>query len=606
MFYKNYLITITIILFSIIHSFSQKQDLIWLAGGNYNPQRMDSTLETFVFDFNFDPLKIYVNSVHEINMAGANATLCDTSGQLIAYTNGQIILNGDNSYIEDTINFSKDIPPQCNDWLSNYDESQKLTLGLLGNQRILLLPIGNKFYAIYNSLNRCPFIIYKISYSEIIINASFPKGKISKKDIKIYNDTMISSIQAVRHGNGKDWWVVGFTPGNEYLLLFLADEKGIHFVNKYATGEPYIKGTGGQICFSPDGKHIAYYTAKKLNDVTGGGFGVASFDRCDGSISNIKSKILPQYGLGSGVAFSNDSHYLYVSHDEQIRQYDLQASNFLQSERLAAQYDGFFYNFPGDTVNTPINYLVNFCYLKLGPDGRIYIFPSSAGQRYMSVMDHPTRSYQEVGVRQHSIFTPRVFTRTLPNLPEFRLGPLDGSACDTLGIDNHPIAKFKYDPDSLDHLYVGFTDLSYFRPVTWSWDFGDGSALSSIRHPWHTYSKNGTYKVCLTVSNENSSNTTCRTLTLGTSSTTEDIGSKADIHLFPNPVTDLLLITIGDYIPEHGQANLFDIKGQMVHKQRVFYGHNTLDMTHLPAGTYICRILDGQHLIRDMKVVKVE
>jgi hypothetical protein len=152
----------------------------------------------------------------------------------------------------------------------------------------------------------------------------------------------------------------------------------------------------------------------------------------------------------------------------------------------------------------------------------------------------------------------------IPNFPYYRLGPLDGSSCDTLGIDNHPIAKYRYEADTSDHLRIRFTDLSYFRPEIWSWDYGDGSPKESIKSPYHSFQKNGTYQVCLTVSNENSSNTTCRTLTLGTSSTSEDIGSKADIHLFPNPVTDLLLITIGDYIPEHGQAELFDLKGQMV------------------------------------------
>ncbi|MDV7397611.1 PKD domain-containing protein, partial [Arthrospira platensis SPKY1] len=114
--------------------------------------------------------------------------------------------------------------------------------------------------------------------------------------------------------------------------------------------------------------------------------------------------------------------------------------------------------------------------------------------------------------------------------PDYRLGPLDGSPCDTLGLDNHPVAKFRYEADTLDHLRLRFTDLSYFRPEVWSWDFGDGSPASAERYPQHLYAKSGTYEVCLTVSNENSSDTNCRTVTIGgTNSTDETAPAVADV-----------------------------------------------------------------------------
>jgi uncharacterized membrane protein len=118
-------------------------------------------------------------------------------------------------------------------------------------------------------------------------------------------------------------------------------------------------------------------------------------------------------------------------------------------------------------------------------------------------------------------------------MPNYRLGPLDGSSCDTLGLDNHPIAKYRYEADTIDHQRIRFTDLSYFRPEVWSWDFGDGSPKISQRSPYHTYAQNGSYKVCLTVSNENSSNTSCRNITIGTSATDDDLSSVADVTLFP-------------------------------------------------------------------------
>ena len=54
---------------------------------------------------------------------------------------------------------------------------------------------------------------------------------------------------------------------------------------------------------------------------------------------------------------------------------------------------------------------------------------------------------------------------------------------------------------------VQFTDLSSgFGITSWVWDFGDGST-STERNPKHTYLKEGTYQVSLTVSNGSYENT---------------------------------------------------------------------------------------------------
>jgi PKD repeat protein len=65
-----------------------------------------------------------------------------------------------------------------------------------------------------------------------------------------------------------------------------------------------------------------------------------------------------------------------------------------------------------------------------------------------------------------------------------------------------PTANFSATPTAgREPLPVQFTDLSTKAPTSWSWNFGDGSPVSTTRNPAHTYTKAGTYTVSLTATN---------------------------------------------------------------------------------------------------------
>jgi len=68
--------------------------------------------------------------------------------------------------------------------------------------------------------------------------------------------------------------------------------------------------------------------------------------------------------------------------------------------------------------------------------------------------------------------------------------------------DTDPAPAFTAKPTSGDEpLTVSFTDdsSSYDGIVSWSWDFGDGSAASTDQNPDHTYAQDGSYTVTFTV-----------------------------------------------------------------------------------------------------------
>jgi len=73
----------------------------------------------------------------------------------------------------------------------------------------------------------------------------------------------------------------------------------------------------------------------------------------------------------------------------------------------------------------------------------------------------------------------------------------------TLAPCQAPIANFVAKPTSgTKPLAIAFTDTSIPQGcdvLTWDWDFGDGTAHSTVKNPSHTYTKQGTYAVKLIV-----------------------------------------------------------------------------------------------------------
>ena len=78
---------------------------------------------------------------------------------------------------------------------------------------------------------------------------------------------------------------------------------------------------------------------------------------------------------------------------------------------------------------------------------------------------------------------------------------------------NAPIADFSFVVGSNGS--VAFTDLSDNYPTSWSWNFGDGTAVSTQQYPTHVFAANGTYNVCLTATNAGGSSTAvCKQVTV--------------------------------------------------------------------------------------------
>jgi len=413
-----------------------------------------------------------------------------------------------------------------------------------------------------------------ITKNETIANGIFPSGQLT----------------ATRHANGRDWWIIWPYKNSNRYLRFLLTPEGVQQLDDQVVGQALVSGAGAAR-FSPDGRFYAMHNG--ISGELGNYIDIFDFNRCTGLLSNQRQYHLDNYGGGIGLEISHDSHYLYISASLYIYQLDLWAEDVFASIDTVAIYDG---------VQAPFSTAFNDA--QLTRDGKIYLSAASSMQK-LHVIDYPNRQGAACSVRQRGINLPVRNSFGVPNFPFHRLGPLDGSPCDTLGIDNIPLADFRSDQDSSEYRQFFFQNLSTYEPATWSWSFGDGG-MSQDTSPVHTYAQGGSYEVCLTVSNEYGSDTTCDSLHLAMVNSTEAVIPSVEWQVFPNPAQDYFTFNLLDYYPREAYLELYNSIGQQVRRQQEFAGWNTIEIGDLPSGVYSYRLWDKETKLGIGKVIKME
>lgn len=395
-----------------------KHDCYWMMG--YEDSAPDSSVwGASVMNFCGDSLEIYEID-RPMNFGFTNASICDTSGNLLFYSNGTYIAN---RLHEPMLNGTGLLTPGT----SGFHE-----IGLHIPQGILMLPWPGhtgKYFILYGRLS---FFYYNniltggntpLYYATVDMSLENGIGAVTQKNVLISQDTFdVGKITAVRHANGRDWWIVVPRWNSYELHKFLLTPQGLLFAGASVTDQ-FINRGYGQAVFSPDGRYYAHLTLEnwERNYVT-----FFRFDRCTGDFVSIYQHFYTDNEGHAGLAFSPNSRYVYHPSTYEMYRYDLWADDIPGSMDTVALYDGYREPIPGfDTLTLPtIFYLA-----QLAPDGKIYVV-SSNSVRSMHVIERPDE--EECEVRQHSVILPKL-SITLPNFPNFRLGALAGSPCDTLG-----------------------------------------------------------------------------------------------------------------------------------------------------------------------------
>jgi hypothetical protein len=494
---------------------AQKHDNIWILNNNLNL----GLFPTYSLNFNIDSF-YFDSTISALSFDRSAAFYSDSTGNLLFQTSG--------CYIADA----------QGDTLINGDE-----IGLNSLQYDTWCPYGTYsswqygFFLPYPSVTDQFFFIYKESNgfstglrSAVIrkIASSNKYEVIDKNTIIIKDSILIGGFMANKHANGRDWWLVAMPELTNKMHKWLFDPSGLHYLGYQQMGVPLSKERHNEMVFSPDGSLLAQ--ANPADDLR-----LWDFDRCTGNLSNPRhyphsdTADIENYMLAGGLAISQDGSKLYRGSREQIYQYDLRAGDIGASRFLLAEY-------AGETTNGRRDFVGGI--MELGPDGRIYIMPENGTAYRMHVIEHPER------LRSECTFAYRKYKfggyAAMPMFPNYRLGPIDGSSCDTLGMNNYPLAGFRY--DRLAGLLVDFTSVSWYEPNIWQWNFGDPASgatnTSSEMYPDHVFSGPGLYTVCLTVSNQYGSDTLCKQVYIDESVDVNEpqlTETEQGVLVYPNP-----------------------------------------------------------------------
>ncbi len=395
---------------------------VFLFAQDYDMQWIQTPTPTSIMDFRDDTIVFsYVNVTSIAFVSTAN--ICDKNGNFLFFTNGinvsdrygNIMPNGDSLSYTNQLHY-EEIYPQ----------------GAPADQNVLILPKpgSDNLYYVFHYLPidtdiLLPNFVYleptRFYYSVVDMNANMGLGDVVQKNvpIPIPGVQCASKMTAVKHANGRDWWIIrhGFKDNTYIKYLFTPNGISGPFIQNI--GPAFEQGGTaydfyGNSAFNLQGTQMASVNAYSPTVIL-------DFDRCSGEFSNllvIQNRLTDTTILGGyGLCFSPSGRFLYVNTKLLLNQYDLWSAT------------------PNDSVELYKVDSNDYAFMhqqRLGPNGKIYIGTYHGGTSHLHVINHPDSLGLACGFQFKGQECMTSNTNKLPNMVNYKLGALVGSGCDTL------------------------------------------------------------------------------------------------------------------------------------------------------------------------------
>ena len=375
-----------------------------------------------------------LNTVPYCFIKSSSSSISDTNGNLLFFSNGFCLYDTSGYSIENGVFINC---PYGN-VLANYYGSS-----LFDQTSIILPKKGNQYYVFStgmsdsvanNYLNHVYTEFDVLNYSVVDMDSNNGKGKVVQKNVVLADKQHYhwTPLSAVKHANGKDWWLVKADCSYNRYQQFLVKEDTIlgpfyQYISVYgdfctATSQLYFSNDGSKMACSHYGNILGsgsnlfyYYNRVDLYD----------FNRCDGKISYKKHYIVPydtitynNRDFKRGICFSPNDKLLYMSTNYSIFQIDLEDSNTTNAV----------YFIHGPDTND-LNYFPMYGTLSCAPDGKIYIGNHNSVRKYMSYIDQPNVKGLGCNFVPQGLWQPYTNLNRPPNMPNYGLGEDTTQVC---------------------------------------------------------------------------------------------------------------------------------------------------------------------------------
>jgi len=368
-------------------------------------------------DFNSGSVTTFTLS-RPMDMFITNGSICDTSGQLLFYSNGDYIANKNHTRLLNSTNFNPTITGDTVNGLNIVQGVLILPYCGLSNKYIMFHENHEDFFA--HAMNQSQPTNLWYSVIDMALDGGFGGIDPTSKTVPIIADTLLKGrLTACKNGNGRDWWVVTHRDFSDVYYKVLITPDTIT-VTSQQIGSQIIYDQVGQAAFSQQGDQYV---------IRGGGynFDLFEFDRCDGVFSNYRIvNLIDIINNGqdtltpTGCAFSPGGRYLYVCNNIYVHQFDTWSANINSTDSIVAIWDSTF---------SPL--ATTFFNMNLAPDNKIYITTAN-GSNVLHVIEHPDSLGMGCNVMQHGLPLPALNAPALPNVPNYGLGAWLGGPCDTI------------------------------------------------------------------------------------------------------------------------------------------------------------------------------
>lgn len=352
------------------------------------------------------------------NFEGTTAAMSSAAGELLFYTNGCAVADRQHQVMPNGEGLN---PGPMRDLVC----AQK---GYIVPQGAVALPDpgdSNRYYLLHLGAEYEP--VRKLRLGPLYATVVDMRLRGGLGDVVEKNRVLLSGdlghFAVVRHGNGRDWWVLVPQYGNAVWHALLLTPQGIEM------GVPQTVGVLNRQCE----KHLAMAVSLQGDRIANWGdcqVSVWPFDRCSGQLGQPTG--IPVTGghwvPGGGVAFSPSGKYLYATSHLVLWRANLTTGDKPAFDTVRAAYnprEPAPYEVPGTT----------FGYLAYGPDGAVYSAQPSRAQHLHVLRNLERRPIMQVDFRPRALALPVWNVRTLPYSVNYRLYDLPDSPCDTLGID---------------------------------------------------------------------------------------------------------------------------------------------------------------------------